>query len=161
MTLIDAGIENGMEFGHTDYKTGGGRFISSENHNEKERYINPELTTSERDRISQRDSYKRNCHQIFLYTKNNINIRCVVSYNPITEALSLTTQIFPTTGKKLLFLGYNKPKNLLGKCRNAISLLCENNCRVMEDIGFNPLTEELSFSTTIQPYTGKKLLRLN
>lgn len=166
MVLIDPGLENGMEFGHTDYLTGEGRFITH-SENEEERYINPELSVKERNRISQLDCAKRNKHHVYLYTKNNTQIRGVISYNPITEALSFVYGIYGNNGKKLFFLNKDESKRETQKRVHkraegrTIVLLCEKNTAIVEQIKYNYANDYLSFSTQITSYHGKKLVRLN
>lgn len=100
MVLIDKGLKNGMEFGHTDYDTGEGRFITK-SENLLERYVNPELTYVERKRISKRDHKRRNLYGVGLHCENNTLIIGYITYNPITEALSFSWSITGHHGKKV------------------------------------------------------------
>ena len=103
MSLIDAGNGKDLEFGHTDYLTGEGRGVTH-SQNEKERYINPELSVKERNRISTRDSFRRNKTTISLLAENNTQIEAEVYYNPFTEALSLSIRIRGNNGKRVFRL---------------------------------------------------------
>jgi hypothetical protein len=158
MTLIDAGIDNGMCFGHVDYNSGEGRPISYSK-NALELNINPELTPDERRKISSCDNNRRNQYGVSLFCERNTQIIGYIHYNPISEALSLSCHITAQNGKKLLRCGYKSVKNPYGRCQTNISLLCENNCCVVEKVSYNPITEALSFSSTIEVCSGKKLFR--
>ena len=104
MVLIDPGLDNGMEFGHTDYKTGEGRYVTrSENRLERGK-INPKLSNYERARISRRDGHRRNLYCISLHHENNTRILGHISYNPINENLSFSWTIAGHHGKKLVRL---------------------------------------------------------
>jgi hypothetical protein len=100
MTLVDKGTGADLEFGHTDYKTGEGRFVTH-SENIQERYINPELTPKERNLISIRDMMRRNQTKIYLWNGNNVRIAEYVYYNHATEDLSLSWSVFSHNGKKL------------------------------------------------------------
>ena len=103
--IISKGNGKDLEFGHTDYITGEGRFVSrGQNHSKKERYINPELTPEERKKISDRDNNRRNQYGISLYCENNTRILGFVCYNPATEDLSLTCNFTGNNGKKVFYL---------------------------------------------------------
>lgn len=100
MVLIDKGLDTGMEFGHTDYNTGEGRFITH-SENVKEKYVNPELTVKERHKISHVDTGRRNEHKINLHYEYNIRIEGSVSYNPANESLCFSWNIRGDNGKKV------------------------------------------------------------
>ncbi|GAH60671.1 unnamed protein product [marine sediment metagenome] len=101
MTLIDKGLKNGLVYGHTDYITHKGRFITHSK-NQRERYVNPKLTVKQRSRISTNDTNRRNRHKFSLHCENNANIVGSVQYNYITEALYFNYSIHGTNGKKVL-----------------------------------------------------------
>lgn len=101
MTLIDTGNGKNLEFGHTDYVTGEGRFITR-SENDKERYVNPELTVEERQKISRRDGNRRNQTFVSLWGGNNTQVRGSVRYNSGTEALFFSWFVCGHHGKKLL-----------------------------------------------------------
>ena len=103
MVLIDAGNGKDLEFGHTDYNTGEGRFVT-ESQNQRERYINPELSVAERNRISMRDNLRRNQYAVALFCENNVRINANIRYNPANEALSLSWGILGNHSKKLVRL---------------------------------------------------------
>ena len=103
MTLVDDGNGCGLEFGHTDYNTEEGRFITH-SQNIKERFVNPELSVKERHRITISDTQRRNCYAISLLCKNNCKIQGFIYYNPITEALSMSFNITGYNGKRVLRL---------------------------------------------------------
>lgn len=98
--LIDKGNGKDLEYGHTDYKTGEGRFVTR-SENQRERYINPELTTEQRYRISTRDMLRRNQYMVSLFYENNVQIQSHIQYNPCTESLSLSWSIRGQHGKKV------------------------------------------------------------
>ena len=100
MVLIDAGNGNGLQFGHTDYNTGEGRFIT-QSQNNKEKYINPELSVKERSLISHRDMLRRNQYAVTLFCENNVRINANIRYNHATDALSLSWGILGNHGKKV------------------------------------------------------------
>ena len=100
MVLIDAGNGKDLQFGHTNYYTGEGRFITR-SHNRNERYINPELTVAQRSRISRRDAKRRNAYTVTLLCEDNIVIQTHIHYNHATEALSVIWSIAGQNGKKV------------------------------------------------------------
>lgn len=101
MTLIDEGLNNGLEYAHTDYYTGEGRFITR-SENCLEPNINPELSYRERRKLSTNDTAKRNRTEISLFSHNNLGIRVIVQYNHANERLSLRTRIKGHNGKKII-----------------------------------------------------------
>ena len=103
MVLLDKGNGKDIEFGHTDYRTNEGRPVTH-GENEKERYINPELTVKERHRMTVRDSKRRNQYKIYLSNENNTQIVEYAYYNPFTEALSLSWSVVGNHGKRLLYI---------------------------------------------------------
>jgi len=107
--IIDEGNGGDLEFGHTDYETGEGRFVTR-SENDKERYINPELSVEERKRISTRDTLRRNQYAISLWCENNTEVRGFVMYNHATESLSFRWSVAGYNGKKLFDItrGVNK-----------------------------------------------------
>ena len=98
--LIDVGNGQDLEFGHYDYYTGEGRFITH-SENGRERYINPELTYDQRNRISNLDSQRRNRYEVSLLCVNNVAIRASIYYNHATDDLSLSWRITGYHGKKV------------------------------------------------------------
>jgi hypothetical protein len=109
MTLVDEGMGIDLEFGHTDYVTGEGRFVTRSENN-RERNINPELTYAERQQISNRDMKRRNLTQIYLWCGNNTRIVEYVQYNHATENLSLSWQAKGHHGKKLFDISDKEEK---------------------------------------------------
>ena len=103
MSVIDAGNGKDLGFGHIDYFTGEGRAVTR-SQNAKEKYINPELSTKERKRISTRDTNRRNRTVISLHGENNTQIQAHVYYNPFTEALSMSIHIHGNNGKRVFRL---------------------------------------------------------
>lgn len=104
MVLVDEGNGKDIQFGHTDYYTGEGRPVTrSENRNEW--YINPELSYEERNRMSVRDTARRNLYQVYLLCENNTQIVESVHYNPFTEDLSLSWRVQGNHGKRVLNVG--------------------------------------------------------
>lgn len=101
MVLVDEGNGGDIQFGHTDYSTGEGRPVT-QSENQKERYINPNLTVKERAQISWRDNRRRNRYLISLLNESNTRIVEYVQYNPFTEDLSLGWSVLSNNGKKLL-----------------------------------------------------------
>ena len=101
MVLVDEGNGADIQFGHVDYVTGEGRSVTR-SENQKERYINPELSYEERAQISIRDNKRRNEYQIHLLCENNTQIVEQVHYNPCTEALSLSWKVIGNNGKRVL-----------------------------------------------------------
>ena len=100
MVLVDKGNGADLEYGHTDYYTGEGRPITR-SENLKERYVNPELSYEERQRLTMRDNKRRNEYAIHLSNENNTRITEYVVYNPFTEALSLSWSVTGDHGKRL------------------------------------------------------------
>ena len=101
MVLVDEGNGKNVQFGHTNYYTGEGRGVTP-SENQKERYVNPELTVVERARKSVRDSMRRNEYVVYLFGENNTQIVEHIVYNPFTEDLSLRWQVQGSNGKRLL-----------------------------------------------------------
>ena len=101
MVLVDEGNGKDLEFGHADYYTGEGRPVTH-SENVKEIYVNPKLTVKERNRISGRDTKRRNMYAIDLSNENNTRIIEFVYYNPFTEDLSLSWGVTGHHGKRLL-----------------------------------------------------------
>ena len=168
MVLIDAGNGKDLEFGHTDYNTGEGRFITHSD-NMREKYINTELSVAERHRISVRDCPRRNNYTVALMCENYLVIRTFIQYNPATEALSLSWGISAVGGKKVMILNREKRKRISkcednrkkGRNRYSVILHCEYNTQIQSNIQYNPFTEALSLSWSIMGSNGKKLVRLN
>lgn len=100
MALVDEGNGKDLEFGHTDYYTGEGRGVTHRK-NTKERYINPELSSKERDTISHRDGKRRNEYGLSLFCENHTQIMEHVRYNHLTEDLSLSWSVAGTNGKRI------------------------------------------------------------
>ena len=100
MVLVDKGNGEDIEFGHTDYHTGEGRPVTR-SENDKERYVNPELSVEERHQISSRDGLRRNQYTIHLLAENNTRIIESVRYNHLTEALSLSWSVTGCNGKRV------------------------------------------------------------
>jgi len=107
--IIDTGNGEDLEFGHTDYKTGEGRFVTR-SENAKEMYINPGLSVEERKRITNRDTLRRNQYNISLWCEDNTRVEGFVRYNPATEALSFSWGVRGDHGKRLMDIseGANK-----------------------------------------------------
>ena len=101
MVLVDEGNGKDIQFGHENYHTGKGRGVSR-SENQKERYVNPELSYEERARISNRDTLRRNVYYIYLLNENNTQIVEHIVYNPFTEALSLSWRVIGNNSKRLL-----------------------------------------------------------
>jgi len=107
--LIDAGNGKDLEFGHLDYETGEGRFVTH-SENLRERDINPKLSVEERKRISDRDHMRRNKYFISLWCEHNTQVQGHVIYNPATGSLSFCWSVTGSNGKKLFDIteGVNK-----------------------------------------------------
>lgn len=126
MTLVDKGTGADLEFGHINYKTGEGRFLTR-SENLRERYINPELSYAERNRITDRDMKRRNQTHIHLWGGNNTRIVESVEYNHATEDLSLSWCVSGHHGKKLLDITqvekYQEARDQTKRCKTIFDIL--------------------------------------
>ena len=109
MVLIDKGNGKDLEFGHTNYRTGEGRAVTH-SQNQKERYVNPELTVEERHAISVRDALRRNKYSVSLLCENNTRIELYTVYNHLTEDLSMSVGIYGSHGKKVFRLNQRRKR---------------------------------------------------
>ena len=103
MTLIDAGTGTDREFLHEEYHIHGegnmGRF-GTHSENMRMLYVTPILSVKTRQRITNRDTHRRNETHIYLFNENNIQIRANVLYNHANEDLSISFCIQGNNGKK-------------------------------------------------------------
>lgn len=52
-------------------------------------------------------------------------------------------------------------RDCLRRNHYQVSLLCKNNTQILEQVQYNPFTEDLSLSWRVQAYHGKRLLRIS